>query len=147
MSAAAAIRQESLGALVRRLWQAVARGDAATVADVYAPDAVLRRVGCNPLAGEYKGHAAILAAMAEIGETVDDLQSELLEVLVGDSSAVLRYRMRALCGRHELDGECFLHLRVEGGRIVQAIEVPLDPERNDTFWNAAARPTLRPLPS
>jgi hypothetical protein len=129
-------REESVGGLARRLWQAVARGDADAVLSLFAPDAVFTRMGHNPLAGEFKGRSAVLDALAGTGEAVDQLRSQLLEVLVGERSAVVRFRMRASRAGHELDGEFFMYLRADGGRIVAATQVPLDQARNDAFWNA-----------
>lgn len=130
--------EESCGGLARRLWQAVARGDGDAVLALCAPGAVFTTVGDNPLGGEVKGRTAILGRLALTGELVDELRSELLEVLVGERSAVLRYRMQAARGPHQLDGEFLLHLEFAGGRIVRATSVPVHQRRNDAFWNAAA---------
>lgn len=121
-------------ALMRRLWDAAARGDPDGVRDAYGPGAVLRAHGNNPVAGEFKGGRAIIDYLARMGELVDDLRLELLDVYSSADGAVVRYRTVADRGPKHLDMEYLYVGRVAGGRVVEADLVPSDQRRNDDFW-------------
>jgi len=121
--------------LVRRLWDAGARGDADAFYDLYAPDAVLRAHGVSsPLAGEFKGIAEILDYLARAGEIVDDSRSEIIDIYTSDAGAVIRYRTIATRGANYLDMQYLYVLTIGGGRILAATLVPTDQRRNDEFW-------------
>ena len=123
--------------LMRRLWDAGARGDADTVCEIYAPDAVLRAHGApGPLSGEFKGIDEILDFLARMGELVDDSISEILDVYTSNAGAVLRYRSVATRGAEQLDMQYLYILAIEQGRIVEATLVPTDQRRNDEFWRS-----------
>ena len=124
--------------LVRRLWEAGARGDADAVSDCYAPGAVLRAYGApgSPMAGEFKGTAEILDYLARAGEIVDDSSSEALECYASDAGAVIRYRTVATRGGKHLDMQYLYVLAIDEGRIVRAEVVPTDQRRNDEFWRS-----------
>ncbi len=123
--------------LVRRLWDAGARGDADALSECYAPDAVLRAHGvAGPLAGEFKGTAEILDYLARAGEIVDDSLSDIIAIYVSEGGAVIRYRTVATRGAHHLDMQFLYVLAIEQGRITSATLVPTDQRRNDEFWRA-----------
>ena len=124
--------------IVRRLWDAGARGDAEAICDLYAPDAVMRAHGApgSALAGEFKGIAEILDRLARAGENVDDSSSELLESYASDTGAVIRYRTLATRGGKHLDMQYLLLLAIEQQRIVRSELVPIDQRRNDEFWRS-----------
>ena len=123
--------------LVRRLWDAGARGDADAICEIHAPDAVLRAHGVSgPLAGEFKGIAEILDFLARAGELVDDSRSEIIDIYTSDAGAVIRYRTVATRGGEHLDMQYLYVLAIEQGRIVAATIVPADQRRNDEFWRS-----------
>ena len=124
-------------ALMRRLWEAGAIGDADTICDIYAPDVVLRAHGASgPLVGEYKGIAEVLDYLARTGEIVEDFRAELLAIYPSDSGAVIRYRSVAEGGGKHLDMEYLYEVAIARGRIVRATLVPIDQRRNDEFWRS-----------
>lgn len=123
--------------IARRVWEAVASGDAERIAAFYAPDAVVRGYGTEgPLVGEFKGIAEILDCLARLGEGVDDLRSEVLEIYPGDSGAVIRYRSRATRGGKQIDMQYLYVLTIEAGRITRAVQIPTDQRRHDEFWRS-----------
>jgi ketosteroid isomerase-like protein len=121
-------------AIARILWDAGATGDPEPFRRLYAPDAVLRSAGHNPVAGEFKGLSQILGLFARTGELVEELRAELLEVYASDAGAVMCYRIVAERGPKQLDMEYMFTLRIEDGRVVEASIVPADEPRNDEFW-------------
>src|SRR5262245_54982197 len=122
--------------LMRRLWEASARGDGEAVAAGYAPDAVLSAPGgpIPPLSGEFKGKEQILDYLASWGEVVDDSRSEILDMYASDSGAVVRYRTLAMRGGRQLDMQFLYVAAIEAGRIVRATIVAMDQRRYDEFW-------------
>lgn len=123
--------------LVRRLWDAGARGDAEAFYDLYAPDALLRAHGASgPMAGEFKGITEILDYLARAGELVDDLRSEILDIYTSEEGAVIRYRTLATRGDRHLDLQYLYVLSIQRGRIVAASLIPADQRCNDEFWRS-----------
>jgi ketosteroid isomerase-like protein len=122
-------------ALVHRLWDAGARGDADAIAALYAPDVVIVAHGApSVFSGEFKGSDELLDYLAGIGESVDDLRSDLLDVYTNDRGAVVRYRIAAARGPKRLDMQFLYLLEIANGRIVEATIVPSDQRVNDEFW-------------
>lgn len=121
-------------AIARRLWDAAARGDPDPVLELYAPHAVLRAHGDNPLAGEYKGGAGVLEYLIRAGEMVDDLRASLLDIYASDDGAVTRYRTTATRGAKRLDMVFLIVQRMERGRVEEAEVISTDQKRNDAFW-------------
>lgn len=123
--------------IARRVWEAVASGDAERIAEFYAPDAVVRGYGSEgPLIGEFKGVGEIIERLARLGEGVDDLRSEVLEIYPGATGAVIRYRSHATRGGKHIDMQYFYVLTIEDGRITRASQIPTDQRRHDEFWRA-----------
>ena len=123
--------------IARKVWEAVANGDADRIAECYAPDAVIRGYGNEgPLVGEFKGIAEILDRLARVGEGVDDLRSEVLEIYGGETGAVIRYRSNATRGGKQIDMPYVYVLTIEQDRITHAMLIPSDQRRHDEFWRA-----------
>ncbi len=59
---------EENAALVRRGYEAFNRGDAATLTEIIAQDAVWHVAGRNRLSGPKRGRDAILAYFGELGQ-------------------------------------------------------------------------------
>ena len=121
--------------LARRLWNAIAAAEVEEVRAVIAPKSVWRLYGTSPLAGSYEGIDAILDFLASVGEGADELQSDLVDIFVSHRGAVLRYTTHALRGSRVLDVEQLLLLRIDDGRVVEAVFVPIDQHRHDRFWS------------
>jgi ketosteroid isomerase-like protein len=124
--------------VARRLWNAIAAGDESALRAVIEPKAVWRMYGQSPLRGSYQGIDAILDFMASVGERADELQSDLVDIFVSDRGAVVRYKVHALRGDRVLDIEHLFLLRIEGGRVVEAVFAPIDQHRHDRFWSDSA---------
>jgi ketosteroid isomerase-like protein len=124
---------------IRRLYAAVADGDAAAAAAHLAPDAVLHIPGDNPLAGDHTGRVAILEVLARVragGERV-----ELIDVLAGreHTAAYCRVRMDGVGGFDGLDNSTVHLFRMAGDRIGEAWFHNRDQAAVDAHWKAATR--------
>jgi len=117
-----------------RLWDALALGDAAALRELLSEKSTWKMSGDSTLAGSYVGSAAILDFLARVGELTDDLQSDLLDIFVGESGGVIRYRLRAERGPRRLDTEHLFRFHVAEGRIVEAVFAPIDLYGYDRFF-------------
>ena len=111
------------------------RRDARTLASLIAEDAVWRVVGRAPVAGVYEGRRAIFDLFRATQTLTDSTYlAELRWVLADDERTVVVYRASGRRGDRELDIDQALVIRVEDGRWVEILAVPLDPIAFDEFW-------------
>jgi ketosteroid isomerase-like protein len=120
-------------ALARRLWTAASQGSPDPVVQL-DPKIVWKSYGHGPEAGEFHGIDAVLEHLASFGAFVDDVRSELLEVLSNESGAVIRYRAFMTRGTKRLDCDYSLWLTIEDGVVKRAAMVPFEDETSDAFW-------------
>jgi ketosteroid isomerase-like protein len=120
--------------LARRLWEAVAAGDAAVLRDVLSEKTVWRMPGRSPLAGTYAGVEAVIGFLARIGELTDDLRSDLIDIYVNERGAVMHYAVSAQRGVHSLETEQLFLIHVDQGKVGRGLFVPVDPRAYDAFF-------------
>ena len=128
------VMRNSDRAMARRLWEAIAEGDADRLAACLSPEIVWRSHGSHPLAGEYHGLEKVLGYLARIGETVDELRSDVVDIFVSERGAVIRYRAQAQRGPKRYDNEVLLVLSIADERVVEATVVPVDQQKSGEFW-------------
>lgn len=121
-------------AIARRLWDAIALGDGELLSEVLSEKSVWRMLGRSTLAGTYVGVDAIFDFLARVGESTDDLQSDVSDIYVSEAGGVIRYRVRALRGVQTLDSEQLFVFHVEDGVIDEAFLAPVDPYAYDRFF-------------
>lgn len=120
--------------LARALWDAIAEGDPKKIAQLLDPKAVWTTHGRSALAGTYHGPDEVIGLFARVGELADELEAQLVDILVSDVGAVIRYRVLAQRGSRSLDAEHLVLVRIEGTRVLEAIFAPLDQYLYDRFW-------------
>jgi ketosteroid isomerase-like protein len=120
--------------VARRLWNAIARGDAPALRELMSEKTVWRMPGESLVAGTYVGADAVLDFMARVGELTDDLHSDLIDIFTSDRGAVLRYVIHAARGTRRLDTEHLFAIRVVEGQITEAVFAPVDQQRYDRFF-------------
>lgn len=123
-------------AIAQRLWDAVAHGDAAGLRALLSPKIQWRTYGGGDLAGTFVGVDAALDVLASVGDLTDELRSDLIDIFVNDRGAVLRTRVEARRGTHELHVEQLIVLTIDGDQIVQMMSVTNDQEQSNRFWKA-----------
>jgi ketosteroid isomerase-like protein len=121
--------------VAQALWTAVAAGDADAMRDVLAEDVIWISSGRNPLAGVRHGPEEVFDYLAQIGESSEDLFSELDGIYVADDAAIIAYHVTARREDKRLEMDYFLMLNVKGGKISKALMVPVDQYTNDEFWS------------
>jgi ketosteroid isomerase-like protein len=111
------------------------RRDPRTLASLIAEDAVWTVVGRAPVAGVYEGRRAIFNLFRATQTLTDSTyRAELGYVLADDERTVAVYRASGQRGERSLDIDQALFVRVEDGRWVEILAVPLDPLAFDAFW-------------
>ena len=122
--------------LLRRLFDAFSRRDAAVVAELLGEDVVWTVPGDAPVAGEHRGRRPVVRFLGQTSRlTGGTYRSELRYALGGDDRAVAVYRAtgRRPDGR-TLDIDQILLCRVENGRLVEVAAVPTDQAAFEAFW-------------
>jgi ketosteroid isomerase-like protein len=123
--------------IVRQGYKAFGEGDMDTLRSLFAPDAVHRATGNNPLSGEYKGIDDILAYYGQLFERSDgtftaELKSARAE---GDDKVVATHRDKAQRGDKTLDQDETLTFTISGGKITRLEENHSDQAAYDAFWS------------
>ena len=132
----AAARNE---AVVRRIFDAFARGDGLALRGLFAEDAVWTVPGSSTMAGTYRGREAIFRFLARLPKETDGTyRSELVDVLASDERAAALYRARGSRHGRTLELDQVLLFRLDGELVREVLALPSDPEAFEAFW---ARPT------
>ena len=123
--------------LVRRGYEAFARGDMDTMGQLMAPDVVHRAPGNNLLSGEYKGQEEVFGYYGKIGDLTDGtFRAELESVQAeGDDRVVARHRNVGQRGGKTLDVGETLTFTVSDGKITSLDETPDDQGAMDDFFS------------
>ena len=116
------------------LWDAVAQGDSEAVRGLLADEVVWHAGGRHALSGEFKGPDAVLDYLARVGERADELSTELTDIFVNDSGAVVIYRLSARRELKRLETELFLELEIREGKLIRARSVSVDQVASNEFW-------------
>jgi ketosteroid isomerase-like protein len=82
----------------------------------------------------YRGVDAVLEYLASIGDAVERFDSSLEDVLVGEGTAAVLFRVVGERRGRRLDTRFILLFRVEEGRIAEVWAVPRDQHAVDEFW-------------
>ena len=121
--------------LVERLF-ATFRRDPVALARTFAPDALWRVMGANPMSGEYRGRDAILRFLRETGvRTNGTYRAELRYVVADGGRAVAVYRASGEREGRTLDIDQALFCVVRDGQLAEITAVPFDAAAFDSFWS------------
>ena len=123
--------------LVRQGYKAFGDGDMDTLRSLFAPDAVHKVPGSNPLTGEYKGVDEILGYYGQLfersgGTFKAELKSAKAE---GGEKVVATHHGTAKRGDKALDQDDTLTFTISGGKFSQLVEKHSDQTAYDAFWS------------
>ncbi len=124
-------------ALLRRGYEAFAKGDMATLTELWSEDAVWHAgSGNNPVAGDHTGRDAVFAAFAKIAElSGGTFRIELHDVLANDEHAVALQRGTASRQGKQLDSLEVVIYHIKNGRATESWSFPQDQRVGDEFWS------------
>lgn len=115
------LAEEMNRALVMRLHRAMVEADLVTAKKLFADDVRWRIPSPAPMAGEYRGKAAVAGALASVWRLHGSVSSvEIRDVLASAerAGALLRLSVMRLGEPATLDG--WMTLRIDGGEVVEA---------------------------
>ena len=122
--------------LVRRAFDAFAKGDVETMRELTDQDAVWHTPGRGPLAGDYRGIDEILGFFARIADlTGGTFRAELHDVVANDEHAVGLYVSRAEREGRTLETKNVLVSHVRNGKSVETWTFSDDQYRADEFFS------------
>jgi len=121
--------------LARRAWDAIARGDAAALRSVLAPDLVWRATARGaPWSGVHQGADAAIDMLARVGEATDVFDADLIDVLASDERLLVLFRVRIAIGPRRVDVDYLLLAKVVDGILTEVWTAPLEPTAIESFW-------------
>jgi uncharacterized protein len=110
-------------ALMGRTLDAFRSGDMATLAEVFVTDVVWRVPGRSALAKDYRGQAEVFAFFGRLMElSGGTFRVESLDMLANDAGGIFVDRVTAERDGRRLDVRLLLHVVIDDGRIVEAVD-------------------------
>ena len=122
--------------LLRKGYEAFAKGDIATVRELWSEDAVWHVPGSNRLSGDHRGRDAVFAMFARAVElSGGTLRFELHDALANDEHAVVLFRETASRQGRQADllGAAVFH--VSNAMVTEAWAFPYDQRATEEFWS------------
>jgi len=123
-------------ALLRKGYDAFAKGDTATLTDLFSEDVVWHLPGRNLISGEHKGRDAVFAVFAKTMElTGGTFKIDLHDIVANDEHTVSLSRASASRQGKQLDlrGVDIYHIR--NGKVTEWWSFTEDQRQDDEFWS------------
>lgn len=123
-------------AVLRKAYDAFAKGDMATLAELFAEDVVWHLPGRNPVSGVHRGRDAVFAAFAKFFElSGGTLKLDDHTILADDEHAVALNRATASRQGKQLNllGADVFHVR--NGKVAEFWSFSEDQRIDDEFWS------------
>ncbi|MFF8269181.1 nuclear transport factor 2 family protein [Streptomyces sp. NPDC016562] len=123
--------------LVRRGYEAFAKGDLETLSTLFTADVIHHVPGNNPLSGHHKGREAVLDLYRRLAEeTNGTFQAELHAVLADGRGHVMAFHTaRGDRGDRGIEVQQGLFFTIVGGKITDIDACTQDIDEEDTFWS------------
>ena len=122
--------------LIRRLYDARARGDLEAVREILAPDVVWRDPYPPPFGGTFRGRDALFEGLFSALETdLDASGLELHDVAANDRHAIALVNWWAVRKGRRMEGREIGVYHVENGQVTEAWFMTEDPRASDAFFS------------
>ena len=122
--------------LLRKGYEAFARGDMATLTGLFNEGVVWHQPGTSLISGEYRGRDAVFIFFGRLAEVSGGtFQVELHDVLANDEHGVALSRETASRQGKQLDSLAVHVYHITGGKITEAWSVIQEQRRYDEFWS------------
>lgn len=121
--------------LIRRGYEAFAKGDLAPLGDLMDPAVVWHEPGRSPLGGDYHGRDGVLDLLRKLGTlSGGTFAFDLVEVLATANRAVALHELTARRDDRVLDMSSAVEFEVHGGKITEVTVYHDDTYSFDEFW-------------
>ena len=122
--------------LLRRGYEAFARGDMETIRALFGPDILWHAPGKSPFSGDYKGVDEVLQFFARLMEESDGtFRLEIHDVLANEEHGVALVKTSAQRRGRSLSSNDAHVFHLEGGKVTEFWGHPGDQYAIDEFWS------------
>lgn len=123
-------------ALLKKGYEAFAKGDMATLTELFSENVVWHMAGSNPISGEHRGRDAVFAFFAKVTQlTGGTFKSELHDVLANDEHGVALTRATASRQGRQLNSLDTAVYHTGDGKVTEAWSFAQDQRVTDEFWS------------
>jgi uncharacterized protein len=135
MSGTGAAESQNI-AVVRRGYEAFAKGDIATLKTLFAQNATWSSVPTGVLPGTYRGAQAILEFFGRLAqETNGTVRAELETIAASGNHVFALHRNKGARKGKTLDEKSVLVFKLEKGVVTEVAEFRYDQPAEDKFWS------------
>ena len=122
--------------LLRRGYEAFAKGDMATITELWSEDIVWHWPGAGALCGDHVGRDAVFAVFGRMAElSGGDFGVEVHDVLANDEHAVALTRSIGNRQGKQLDVSNVDIYHIRDGKVMEFWSFPEDQRAEDEFWS------------
>ena len=122
--------------LIRRCYDAFARGDLESLKELTTHDVVWHEPGRGPFAGDHKGPDGVLSLLRELQERSDNSFSvEIVDLLANAERVIAIQEETAQRGDRRLDMASATEFEVHQGKITEVTVYHGDTYHFDAFWS------------
>jgi uncharacterized protein len=123
-------------AVVRRGYEAFAKGDIPTLKTLFAPDATWDSVPTGILPGSYRGVQEILEFFGRLAhETNGTVRAELQTIAASGDHVFALHRNKGTRKGKTLDEKSVLVFKLKNGVVTEVAEFRYDQPAEDRFWS------------
>jgi hypothetical protein len=123
-------------ALLRKGYEAFAKGDLDTLRGLFADDIVWHSPGNNILSGDYKGHEEVFGFFGRIvQETGGNFSNDIHDVLANDEHAAVMVNAHSERNGKTLDAPVVHIFHVKDGKVTEFWAFGQDSNELDAFWS------------
>jgi uncharacterized protein len=123
-------------AVVKRGYEAFAKGDIATLKTLFAPHANWRSVPAGVLPGNYKGAQAILEFFGRLAqETNGTVRAELETIAASGDHVFALHRNKGARKGKTIDEKSVLVFKLDKGVVTEVSEFRYNHPAEDKFWS------------
>jgi ketosteroid isomerase-like protein len=121
--------------IVRRAYEAFARGDVATVLAAFSPDISWHVPGRSPLSGDYKGHDEVVGFFSKSMELSSASMRVDVDELMGSADTVVALTTVSATRKGQAWSSPEVHVwHMRDGQAVGFHEYQGDQQTEDEFW-------------
>jgi ketosteroid isomerase-like protein len=123
-------------ALVRKGYEAFAKGDMQTLGELFAEDVVWNIPGKNPLAGTRKGQQEVFEQFGQIAEmTGGNFGIEIHDILANDEHTVALVTTKGSRDGKSIEDHQVHVFHIRDGKVTEYWGHPTDQYAIDEFWS------------